>query len=463
MVYSALKDLFIGPNAYRTYWYAFLIAFPFSWRNVIIPSILGGPFNEFMDFSVYIGDILILSSFVLLLRHRSVAKSIIAWLSRFHVEHVALLLLVAYFITSLLGGSSPILLTDAVWGYVRVIVIATVFYYAMTDRNSAGSTWNTQLFTVALLAIGMLAQSLIGICQFIVNGSLGIRVLGESILSTSIPGVAEVKFGESVRIRAYGTFLHPNVFGGYIVVLVLLFVGFIRLFHAKQLLRYIELFHVKQFLVTLIALLPMTALILSLSKSAIFALLIVGTVYLFHVERNTQRRTFRVERIVLIIGLMAVLVIVAVQGMDGIGQSISERLDRYISARSAFIDNQWLGLGPGNTVFSQSIRTDYEQWMLQPVHNAYLLLLFEYGYLGFAILIALVIAIAAKVPHGTNSSCWLPLIALASICVFDHYVLTLYVGNVLVGIAIGWLFANESIDRSINKCSSYNIQRTLHT
>jgi len=94
-----------------------------------------------------------------------------------------------------------------------------------TIRWSTG--WNNFLKLIVFLG---LIESLIGIIQFIIQHSIGLTLLKESVISPSIPGVAKLILGGQKYIRAYGLFPHPNILGGF-----LLFSIIITLLYKKQL------------------------------------------------------------------------------------------------------------------------------------------------------------------------------------------------------------------------------------
>lgn len=448
---ALLRDLFWGEQAYRTYWYAFLLSFPFSWRNVLLPSVAGGAFNEFLDLSIYIGDILILSSILLLLKHKDINKSILDWIEKFHVEHVALFFLLCYIAVSLFFADSRLLVVDSTFSVLRILAIAIIFFYTLNEVDSNGqrSTWNNVRLTILILILGVLFQSIIALGQFSTNSSVGLKLVGEPILSTMMPGVAEVDILGEKQLRAYGTFLHPNVLGGFLVIMLLIIYAYFRLFHVEQNKDRIKRFHVEHYLLLLTTFCALFALAFTFSKSAIFVLMVSIVIVLFHVERRGQCiRKFHVEHIVFIFYLITSITILVIQGNNGnLIKSIYERLDIYQVTTQASQNNEFMGLGLGNSTLALHNLESLEAWQLQPIHNIYLILLTELGYIGGGILIVCLVALLKHVPRGTNILYYLPLMGVIIIGLFDHYPLTLFVGNVLFGLALGWLLYGISIDK----------------
>jgi hypothetical protein len=58
----------------------------------------------------------------------------------------------------------------------------------------------------------VLFASVLGLFQFILQHSLGLKILGESVVSNSMVGVAKLQLFDFKLLRAYGTFAHPNIF-----------------------------------------------------------------------------------------------------------------------------------------------------------------------------------------------------------------------------------------------------------
>jgi hypothetical protein len=81
---------------------------------------------------------------------------------------------------------------------------------------------------VFFLSISILYSSCIAIVQFILQHSLGdiFWLLGERTFSSSTPGIAQIPLclpwavNCPLLLRAYGTFPHPNVLGGFLATMI---------------------------------------------------------------------------------------------------------------------------------------------------------------------------------------------------------------------------------------------------
>ena len=186
-----------------------------------------------------------------------------------------------------------------------------------------------------------IVQSVIGITQFLIQRSIGLIWLKESIISQDIPGVAKIIFNGHAYIRAYGLFPHPNVFGGFLVFSIIISLLYFKLFHVEQFIKFMQ--HVKAcfreikiitivpparnstsknlnqenkassqnvprgtfienfmagereiIVISFILLVQTLALLLTFSKSAIIGLFI-GLFYLYMIKCSTSIQLFHVE------------------------------------------------------------------------------------------------------------------------------------------------------------------------
>jgi len=77
-------------------------------------------------------------------------------------------------------------------------------------------------------------QATIGIVQFLIQKSIGLFWLKESIISSSITGVAKIILNGDAYIRAYGLFPHPNILGGFLIFSILISFLYLKLFHVEH-------------------------------------------------------------------------------------------------------------------------------------------------------------------------------------------------------------------------------------
>lgn len=445
-----LKDLFVGPMALLTYWYVFLWIFPFSWRQVVIPNVAGGAFNEYLDITWYVSDVILLIAILILIRHKERYKSIFSYFKLFHVEQSLAVLIALYTLFNLYFAYSTWLWLDTFASIIRIIAITVVFLAVFFDGNHKNSsTWNNLKTTITILIFSALFQVLLGMGQFISNSSMGVTLLNESRLGVDISGVAKVHFDEMRHIRAYGTMLHPNILAGYIIFTILSLYIYLKMFHVEQIRpKFMNgMFHVEQLIIYSTTLLLFIGLLVTFSKSAYIALVFVMTFLLFHVEHwkvSIRLRKFHVEHYIAILSIISLCGLLLFQSGPELLKSYNERIDilrQYTDWKS------WVfGAGLGNAVIEMANSGDWPGWRIQPVHNVYLAGILEYGLFGFLLLIYIGMRFwKSFVPRGTNRILFLPLMAMGIIGLFDHYLWDIYVGQVILSMSIGWVLIGGRI------------------
>ena len=75
------------------------------------------------------------------------------------------------------------------------------------------------------LLISGAIQASIGLAQFALQRTLGLRDLGELVLRPEWSGASVITVNGAPTLRAYGLTQHPNLLGGYLMVAVLIGVG----------------------------------------------------------------------------------------------------------------------------------------------------------------------------------------------------------------------------------------------
>ncbi|MDP3957426.1 MAG: hypothetical protein Q8Q10_02905 [bacterium] len=350
-----LKQAFASVRLHIILFIFFLLSLPFSIRKVLAVFSPDGSFNEYLDISLYLSDILLVATLVVyILENRNVILSISYWRKMFHVEHLLLLIFTpALFILwsglSIFWSESVPLAMVAffrlVEGYLLYLYIlilnvprgtlydsvekcstwnnfpsanAKMFHVEHLNNNvqnvprgtfigkllgyfSQCSTWNILQITLTMVIISGFFQSIVAILQFISQKSLGLTTLGESIFNTYDLGIAKIVINGDVFIRSYGFFPHPNILGGFLALSLLITMIYPLIFRLKM-------FHVEHiidiWLYRGLIFTQLLALSLSFSKSAIIAfiiglvILVFGIRKMFHVEhlndntQNVPRGTF---------------------------------------------------------------------------------------------------------------------------------------------------------------------------
>lgn len=282
---------------------------------------------------------------------------------------------------------------------------------------------------------GLIIPGLLGIGQVIFDASPASTVLGTAARDAMSLGDA-VTVHDGVReLRAYGSFPHPNVFGGYLAVGALAVVAL-----AKG-----EKKNGKRVLLV-IALLLTVALVLTGSRSAILGLLLgIGLAGLVQRMKNTAKARMAVIPIALVVIGGALIASFAapsiVAGIRGGGatedRSLMERMIQYANYPRVVADDIVLGSGLGTYVIEAAeVEPGLEVWAYQPIHNVPLLILAEIGLLGALIVFAWSSSIDrinfARFPNRDALVAFAMGNVVLVILFFDHYIWSSWPGLALI-------------------------------
>ncbi len=249
------------------------------------------------------------------------------------------------------------------------------------------------------LMLGVLFESGLAILQFIKGGTLGFWILGERSFSITTPGIAKFNFQGLEFLRPYGTFSHPNVLAGYILVASLLLKSKITYF------------------------VGWLALLLTMSRTAILAGVMLSLIFL--------RKKLLIFLIIL--SLLSPILFIRFSSLFSYDSlTILRREELVISSWNLFLQNPIFGVGLNNFIPSQQDLVVGPSRFLQPVHNIFLLALSETGLIGLIGLISLF-----GVPFLKLNSKPYALYPILFLGLFDHYFLTLPQGYRLLFLVWG--------------------------
>ncbi|HET7099485.1 MAG TPA: O-antigen ligase family protein [Patescibacteria group bacterium] len=218
--------------------------------------------------------------------------------------------------------------------------------------------------------------SVIGIAQFLLSNTIGglLYWLGERSFTISTPGIALYRLFGTEVLRAYSTFPHPNALAGFlgVSVIFLLTKGY---FKKKNKLPWL--------------LLVVSCFLLTFSLSAVLGatfVLIAGVL-----AKNSNKLIKLTNYIlVMIVSLSLLLPLIASTPNMKLyfSKNITERLDLAAISGKVIGQHFWTGSGFGTFIINMvKIKpAETSSWLLQPVHNIFLLIFGETGIFGLYIL-----------------------------------------------------------------------------
>lgn len=313
----------------------------------------------------------------------------------------------------------------------RWVKLVEIFLFAFYF-SKRGAILSSNIIYKALL-LSTLFVSLIGIAQFVVGHTIGgpLYLLGERSFNISTPGIALSNIFGRVVLRSYSTFPHPNVFAGYLSVMLILLTTWYFKINKPE----------KYWL-----LIPFVALVLTFSFSAVICLLGICIYVLIHVKNKFDAKKSGI--------LLSALFVVSIISPLFFGLNIfnnfkfpnnlSERITLSKIAGSLSTKRPLLGNGL-NTFIVKETEGDsnlISSWLLQPVHNIYLLVFSEMGIVGLVFLFCILFKIMrSPVRH---ESFKLALVYILLTGLFDHYWLTLQQTNILLAFVAGKILSERN-------------------
>lgn len=314
-------------------------------------------------------------------------------------------------------------------------------YIVHTKPDVSRSIW--------CLSIAVIYSSLLAICQFFLQHSIGgiFRFLGERTFTIDTPGIARINMCHlssvmcQERLRPYGTFPHPNVLGGFLATtLPLIIFQPFKMFECVGSKKTWEIFRW-----TTIAL-GIIALITTFSRSAwvVFLLFMTYRSIVNHIPFSFLKK--RTIRNIKPVSLCLFIVFVAMmflafsyfQSLTPENESVFVRKDLNHAALEMSFSHVpqsfFLGIGLGNfLVLLPKFTVSRHIFFLQPVHNIYLLLLSETGIIGLGTFIFLIWKTVGKNrKRKKNSYLFISLLLYLLLGFVDHYPLTLQQGQLLL-------------------------------
>ena len=121
-------------------------------------------------------------------------------------------LLLAIILLGIMFSKSPLV---GLYGFLKLLEFVFLgFYTAFNIKKLRLST------VLALFSIGIIFESFLSILQYFHQGSIGgiFYFFGERTFNGQTPGIANASVNGELVLRPYGTFPHPNVLAGFLVI-----------------------------------------------------------------------------------------------------------------------------------------------------------------------------------------------------------------------------------------------------
>src|SRR3989339_191656 len=293
---------------------------------------------------------------------------------------------------------------------------------------------------------GLLVPVCLGWFQVLTGTSPASTFFGLAEHMATTLGVSVIETSAGRLMRAYGSFSHPNIFGGFLAVAVFFASIFPIVFQKKKTIWFV-----------LAAFLSSTTLIVTFSRSAWVAIvvsLILFFLFVWFERKESKRfhRSFGVMSFVLIGGCIALFgfrdaVMTRFNSTVRLEvKSVSDRVFEYGDFQTLYSSlhpMQWFyGIGSGTyTVALEQLNPGYSVWNYQPIPNTVFLFLNENGWILFLIATVwlgmyLNYFFKYRVQGGIIGIIFCVL--YGTIALFDHYLWSSWSGMVLIAVSVGF-------------------------
>ncbi len=328
--------------------------------------------------------------------------------------------LFSLFISSLLSAFLLASLTMALKIFLYALFGSVLF--AVFQKKEAAR------IIVNALGISVFFLSLLGIAQWFSQSSIfnNYLVLGEQPYTASTSGVNTEYFFGVRKVPSYGTFLHPNIFGGYLSLALIVLIANLR---EKKILG-------------LPIVLGITALFFTLSYFSWVSFLIglVMLAALLSSKKVLLKTTLLVVITISLVALYLPLVASLADGhLDKLTQSPSfyRRADLMNSSYELVKDSPLYGsgLGTASAYIETYLPTPHDLRLSQPPHNIFVLLFQEAGIFTVVFFVLLFV----KKTFAAEERNKIALILLAQLLFlgsFDHYLITMPQTGILMWLII---------------------------
>ncbi len=389
-------------------------------------SYVSGVRVDYLSPTIYLTDILILlllfSVFI-----KSSGIKILKKIKRFRVFSIHLSLIIIFLIINIVFSQNKPLSIYGALRFLEFLFLGVLTFYKIKKNNIST--------LISIFSISVIVESLIGIFQYIKQGSIGgiLYLLGERSFNGGTPGIANISVDGELILRAYGTFSHPNVLAGFLL-LSLTFLLFNFGFKKS------------------IGLTPLVAIILGsialfLTFSRIPIILFILSLFIF-VFLKTKKYTVKKIMIstVILTSLIVSFLFYAPFYLRFFQSSVLE--ESFILREKLILENIrpiWenliFGTGLYNYFLANTILKDV--FVLQPVHNIFLLVLIQTGLIGLLYFLWFLYKTYLKVLEKKKLFLKLLFFYIIVIGLFDHYFLTLQQGQLMFSFWLGYFWSRD--------------------
>jgi O-antigen ligase len=381
---------------------------------------------DYLSPTLYFTDILIAIIFIFSFREFYV------WLRKLQKKYLAAFAFVLVILLLSLSGAKNY--WAGIYGLIKFLEFSYLVYFIVQNFKAFNKV---TLFICVFVSV--LFESLLGFFQYLSQGSLNgiFYYLGERTFNGLTPGIANASINGQLFLRPYATFSHPNVLSGFLILSMLLLLLFSL---GNKKLRYIAWGGV---------ITGTVILLIALSRVAIifwaFCLIVL---FGFSLAEKYKKQKFNPLLLIGISVIVLTTIIIVIMQDNFIAQrflttklsdeSIVQRQSLIAQSFKMFQGSPIIGVGINNIYNNLNIASvKGVNFLIQPVHNIFLLVLSETGVIGLVTFLFVFLKSFLAVIKKRNIYLLLSLLAITILGMFDHYFLTLQQGQLLFSLVLG--------------------------
>ncbi|MBU0598206.1 O-antigen ligase family protein [Patescibacteria group bacterium] len=352
--------------------YLLIFLLPWQTRWIWQPGLLNGGQWEYGSFSIYLVDILLI---IILIFGWAVYSD------RQARSGIFRLLLTVFFFFCFFSVLQSDDKNIAWYAVIRLLAMLLLVWFVLKAKFK----WH--YVGAAFIASGLI-QSVMAIYQFFSQQVIASKWLGLAEHRPDILGDFVVEASSGRFLRAYGSFPHPNMLAGFLVIVIFVLLGFLIQFYKHRQKKVWQLVLFSGLLV-----LNAFALLLTFSRSALLFFILVFfiniAIYLWKNKKLEVKVLSRAAVWLLLVAIASFLMLpelwqtrINVQNRLE-AMSLAERTESYEQAGEIILDKWYQGTGIGTytkELYDQN--STQESWSYQPIHNIYVLAAAEAGIFG---------------------------------------------------------------------------------
>ena len=392
---------------------------------------------DYLSPTIYLTDILIFLLFVFwvakFLPKRKIlnTKYLILYTKRAKIA----ILFLGFLLVGIVLAKSPL---AGFYGILKLLELSFFAAFTAWFLKKNPKSYHTLLL---MFAIGIIAESMLAILQFINQGSIGgmLYWLGERSFTGETPGIANASVAGKLLLRPYATFPHPNVLAGYLVLGMTLIISNINPPAGGQ------ISNVKRALFPTALILGAIALLLTMSRVAILVFLVCVIVALY---KKLPKKYISLGVLCFLAGVIILFLLLPHRSfsLSLTDESVSVRKDLLVSGFAMFWQHPIFGVGLNNFLITlpSFLPTKHSVFFLQPVHNIFFLWLAQTGMVGATLAIGFFITFYKRLKKRFTWAQGLLIISLFIFGSVDHYLLTLQQGQLLFAFLVGIMWEGKN-------------------